>query len=340
MSQTESQDRSELYKSAVAFLVDTSVSDAPLTKKIEFLQSKGLTQDEIDKALKEAKERPRESSSESPGVKVKPEETYERANEHHHLQYEALPPPLPQRDWKDYFVMATASVGLCYGVYQLAKRYVVPNLLPESHSKLEQDKKQILEQFDRMEQLLDTIETEHNASVKKENDKFQELDQVVVELQTAVESSTRARDKLEDDVRIMRLEIEGIQKNVDTFITENSSNPAVRKLNEEILSLKTLLKTSDFMKVSETPSDHNKSPLPGAEVIPSASEILAKMNLPKRGEVADQPAWKKARDAAAKTNDKNIPEWQKTTAENTSAPIPEWQKAMLNAESPSPEVES
>ncbi|CEP61380.1 Pex14p LALA0_S03e01574g [Lachancea lanzarotensis] len=339
MSQAESPDRNELYKSAVAFLIDANVSDAPLTKKIEFLQSKGLTEDEIDKALKEAKNKPREGSGGSSNFTNKTVETRERANGHF-PQYEAIPPPLPQRDWKDYFVMATASAGLCYGVYQLAKRYVVPNLLPESHSKLEQDKIQIMEQFDRMEQLLDTIETEHAASVKKENDKFQELDQVVVELQRALEGSARSRDKLEDDVRIMRLEIEGIQKNVDAFIAENSSNPAVRKLNEEILSLKTLLKSSNLLKVSDTPSDHNKSPLPGAEVIPSASEILAKMNLPKKGDTSDLPAWKKSRDATAKTNDKNIPEWQKPTAEKSSTPIPEWQRAMLNAESPSPEVES
>ncbi|SCV00796.1 LAME_0G12046g1_1 [Lachancea meyersii CBS 8951] len=329
MSQAGSEDRNELYKSAVAFLNDPGVSDAPLTKKIEFLQSKGLTQDEIDKALKDAKDKPVEEFNNLKKKRELSSGTYQ--------QYEAVPPPLPQRDWKDYFVMATASAGLCYGVYQLAKRYVVPNLLPESHSKLEQDKQQIMEQFDRMEQLLETIETEHSASTKRETDKFQELDQVVVELQTALEGTKRARDKLEDDVRIMRLEIEGIQKSVDTFIAENNSNPAVRKLNEEISSLKALLRTSDLLKASSPPSEQNKSPLPGAEVIPSASEILAKMNFPKKSD-ADTPAWKKSRETAA--NDKSIPEWQKAAAEKAPTPIPEWQKAMLNAESPSPETES
>ncbi|SCV05364.1 LANO_0H05864g1_1 [Lachancea nothofagi CBS 11611] len=326
MSQTGSSDRLELYKSAIAFLNDESVSDAPLSKKIEFLQSKGLTQEEIDKALKEA-----ESNHVVDYNTNKAEREFKNEKS---AQYEAVPPPLPQRDWKDYFVMATASAGLCYGVYQLAKRYVIPNLLPESHAKLEQDKQEIMQQFDRMEQLLQTIESEHSSYVKKENEKFQDVDQVVVELQGALESTSRTREKLEDDVRIMRLEIEGLQKSLDTFITENSDSPAIRRLNDEILSLKTLFKSSDLLKVPSTPSDHIKSPVPGAEAIPSASEILSKMNIPKKND-SEVPAWKKSRDKSI--NDKSIPEWQKSTAEKQPTPIPEWQRAMLNAESPSPD---
>ncbi|SCU88760.1 LADA_0E11936g1_1 [Lachancea dasiensis] len=330
MSQTDSgnrAERAELYKSAIAFLSDPSVSDAPLAKKVEFLESKGLSQSEIDSALKEAKENPQE-------LQVSNFNTYQSKNSEYEPQYEAVPPPLPQRDWKDYFFMATSTAGLCYGLYQLTKRYVLPNLLPESHSKLEQDKLEIAQQFDRMEQLLETIDSEHSAYVKKENEKFEELDQVVNELSSALKTTTRTREKLEDDVRIMRLEIEGLQKNLETFISENTDSPAVRRLSDEILSLKNLIKNSDFLRDAPTPSDHNKSPIPGVEVIPSASEILAKMNLPKKND-HDVPAWKKSRENTV--TEKSIPEWQVTAAEKPPTPIPDWQKAMFNAESPSPD---
>ncbi|KAM3160884.1 Peroxin-14 [Lachancea thermotolerans] len=328
MAQPTSEDRKGLYESAIAFLNDPNVSDAPLTKKIEFLQSKGLTREEIDQAIKEAKSGPSPNSAE-------PKDAAVDQSRHADYVYEAIPPPLPKRDWKDYFVMATASAGLCYGVYQLAKLYVIPNILPDSKSKLEQDKEQIMQQFDKMEQLLSTVEQDHSSQMKKEEQKFKELDEVVVELQTALEGNVRTREKLEDDVRILRLEIEGLQKNLNSFILENTDSPAIRKLNDEILSLKNLMKNSTLLK-SATPSENDKSPVPGAEAIPSASEILAKMNIPKKND-SEAPAWKKSRDAMAAHKDTALPEWQKTAAEKAHTPIPEWQKAMFNAESPSPE---
>lgn len=43
--------RSGLIETAVDFLKDDQVKSAPLSKKIAFLESKGLTQQEIDLAL-------------------------------------------------------------------------------------------------------------------------------------------------------------------------------------------------------------------------------------------------------------------------------------------------
>lgn len=43
--------RSELIATAVTFLKDPQVQAAPLSKRLAFLESKGLTQQEIDLAL-------------------------------------------------------------------------------------------------------------------------------------------------------------------------------------------------------------------------------------------------------------------------------------------------
>lgn len=55
MSDVVSKDRKALFDSAVSFLKDESIKDAPLLKKIEFLKSKGLTEKEIEIAMKEPK---------------------------------------------------------------------------------------------------------------------------------------------------------------------------------------------------------------------------------------------------------------------------------------------
>ena len=47
-------DKPDLIQSAISFLNDDTVKDASLTKKIEFLQSKGLNKEEIQYALDES----------------------------------------------------------------------------------------------------------------------------------------------------------------------------------------------------------------------------------------------------------------------------------------------
>ncbi|SCW01925.1 LAFE_0E10286g1_1 [Lachancea fermentati] len=334
MSQGIPGDRQELYQSAISFLKDTTVADAPLSKKVEFLQSKGLTKEEIDLAIRESQASTTVSNQALSTARDLPASSESVRQEYN---YEAVPPPLPRRDWKDYFIMATASAGLCYGVYQLAKRYVLPNLLPEPQAKLEQDKQEIFQQFDKMEKLLTTIEQEQEEFKKKEEEKLVQVDATVIDLQTALDATTRTRERIENEFRMLKLEMTNLQNSIDSFMSDNNNLKEFEKLKEEINSLKNLIKTSSLVR-SESPSEGDKSPqsngIPGVEAIPSASEILAKMNLSKKTD-ENVPAWKKGKEAALNSSDGSIPEWQKTAMKKAHTPIPDWQKAMLNAESSS-----
>lgn len=40
--------------------------------------------------------------------------------------------------------MATATAGLLYGAYEVTRRYVIPNILPEAKSKLKGTKKKLM----------------------------------------------------------------------------------------------------------------------------------------------------------------------------------------------------
>ncbi|GAV51548.1 hypothetical protein ZYGR_0AF00190 [Zygosaccharomyces rouxii] len=330
MSAGIQDDRKPLFDSAVSFLSDPSVKDAPLTKKIEFLQSKGLTQQEVELALKESQQGYQALPQNVNSNKNTDAASVSRELDRSSLMYEAVPPPLPRRDWKDYFIMATATAGLFYGVYEVTKRYVIPNLLPESQSKLEQDKREIQDQFERVDKLLETLENEQSDFKKQEEQKLMELDKTVVDLQTCLEQTSYTRDKIEDEFKMMKLEMANLQSKLDTFVISKRGDQQLEGISSELESLKNLIKTRERHPVNSTGSandtaDHrsplNKSPVPGVEAIPSATEILSKMNFGNNNKDQEQepiPAWKKAREESLNHSSSNsIPEWQKSAMKKT-----------------------
>lgn len=126
--------REELISSAVSFLVDRKAAESALSERLQFLESKGLTAEEIQEALVRSKGS--QLSSTVPGDRESPSTTADAgpsSSSQISFQssspqppsrtglYYTQPPPLPKRDWKTYFVMATTSVGVSYGLYLLAK---------------------------------------------------------------------------------------------------------------------------------------------------------------------------------------------------------------------------
>ena len=101
--------REDLVASAVQFLQDGAVQQAPLAKRVAFLESKNMTASEIDAAMRRA-------ANPSPSPSLPPQGSYPRQQRQ---SQEA--PPLPNRDWRDWFIMAVVTGGVTYGVYTLAK---------------------------------------------------------------------------------------------------------------------------------------------------------------------------------------------------------------------------
>ncbi|CCE93612.1 Pex14p TDEL_0G02450 [Torulaspora delbrueckii] len=324
-------DRRQLFDSAVSFLSDDSVKNAPLTKKIEFLQSKGLTQEEVELALKEAqnpRRQPNLSYKELSGASGAPRED---------IMYEAVPPPIPRRDWKDYFIMATATAGLFYGVYELTRRYVVPNILPEAKSKLEQDKEEIQSYFDKVDKVLNAIEQEQEKVRNKDDEKLEELEATIYQLRTCLDQTTKSRDKMEDEFKMLKLEMINLQTTIDKYILNNKNVKELEKINTEVNSLKSLISATMAEDASgaSTESLGLKSPLaknlvPGAKDIPSAAEILAKLNMGKKDSDSSIPAWKKAREESVGSAGLSIPEWQKKSLNEVV--VPNWQENLETAE--------
>ena len=106
--------REDLVSSALTFLSDSKVQASPLAKRLAFLESKGLTQEEITEVLNRVNNPQSPPTTTSSSVPPVP-------------QYSSYgnpygqPPEPPGRDWRDWFIMAVVSSGVTYGLYTLAK---------------------------------------------------------------------------------------------------------------------------------------------------------------------------------------------------------------------------
>jgi len=97
--------RADMIQSAVTFLGDPKVQDSPMSQRISFLESKGLTSHEIDVALGQA--------GHGGAPMVRPGAAYP--------MMPAYPPIQSRRDWRDWFIMAVVSGTVGYGLIALAR---------------------------------------------------------------------------------------------------------------------------------------------------------------------------------------------------------------------------
>ncbi|CAI6340319.1 unnamed protein product [Periconia digitata] len=249
--QTPKMVREDLITSAVSFLQDPSVASASLEKRIAFLQSKNLTQEEIDVSLARASDDPSHPSSIPP--QSSPPANYAQRPPAPGPAYNGYPPPgywqqppppePPKRDWRDYFIMATVMGGISYGLYFTAKRYIVPLIAPPTPPQLEQDKAAVDESFKRAFDLLEQLNTDTAALKASEEARTTRLDNALGEMESVLsslkESSKRQGDdnrRIEDDVRGLR---DLIPKALDA--QKETTDARLKELSTELKSLKTLV---------------------------------------------------------------------------------------------------
>lgn len=107
-------------------LQDPSVASSPVEKKVAFLQAKNLTQEEVSAALARAG-----APAPAQGYAPQPTSSAVAQPPQYYGQYppqyppygwqQPPPQPVPRRDWRDWFIMATVVSGVSYGLYSLGK---------------------------------------------------------------------------------------------------------------------------------------------------------------------------------------------------------------------------
>lgn len=243
--------REDLISSAVTFLQDPSVASAPLEKRIEFLKSKNLTQEEIDLSLARASTDPSQSPPPQnapyypPAQQVRgpPGPRYPYPYNPYGDWQPPPPPEPPRRDWRDWFIMATVVGGAGYGLYALAQRYVKPLIAPPTPPQLEQDKAAIDEQFNKAFALLDTLSSDTAALKEAEEARTQRLDTAITDIETIVAELKAANMRREDDSRRMEAEIKNMKDSLPRSIdsVKEASERQLKELSSELGSLKLLM---------------------------------------------------------------------------------------------------
>ncbi|KAJ2904680.1 hypothetical protein MKZ38_007421 [Zalerion maritima] len=240
--------RQDIVDSAVTFLQDPSVASSPIENRIAFLQSKNLTKEEVDAALGRAEGAPPAQQpvatpqpSQYPPGPVQQYGGYQQPPYGWQQQQQA--PPVPKRDWRDWFIMATVVGGVGFGLYTLSKRYITPLIAPPTPEKLEQDKQQIDEKFDRAFALIDQLSADTTELKNAEQARTERLDKSLVELDSVIEDLKSANRRREDDANRVREDMQGLKDSIPRAMNtqKDMAENRLRDLNTELKSLKTLM---------------------------------------------------------------------------------------------------
>lgn len=364
--------RQDMVASAVSFLTDPSVHDTPLTKKIQFLESKGMSNNEIQQALIQSQQ----SASTAPSAAAAapaaaPISAPARASYPPYYGSGAYlpPPPPPPRnyDWKDYVIMGTTTAGFIYGAYQIVSRYVLPKVIPPSQSKLDEDKEEMEREFQRVEAILEKLETDQAEFIKRQDEKSKLIDEALIEVDAIVKATNEKNLRNEETLKYLKLEIDSIKttllKNLEAQKSTISSE--LQELEKKTDGLKdslSLLVSSkeknigasgglsyDVPSPSSTPtppppnlltnnrstssnsvpmeSSYSNLNIPPPSSVPSAKDILGSASASDSSTALD-----KSKDSISNANPSSIPAWQlassqKTNINATNTSIPAWQLA-------------
>ncbi|KAH0533910.1 hypothetical protein FGG08_007472 [Glutinoglossum americanum] len=249
--------REDLVVSAVTFLQDPGVSSSPLEKRIGFLQSKNLTQEEIDTALARAGEgssvfstsgtatpsTPASSNYGYQGPQVMRQSADARSGYQGGYWPQQPPPQLPKRDWRDWFIMATMTGGVGYGLYFIAKRYIYPLIAPPTPPQLEQDKKSIDDAFTKAFALLDQLSTDTEALKTSEQTRTERLDAALQEVEAVIGELKGTSQRREEEARRIGEEVRNLKDLIPKAMDaqKESTDGRLKELNTELRSLKTLV---------------------------------------------------------------------------------------------------
>ncbi|QDS75252.1 hypothetical protein FKW77_000697 [Venturia effusa] len=264
--------REELISSAISFLQDPSVAQAPLEKKVAFLQAKNLTQEEIDVSLARAGQPPASPAAQTYPYPPPPQQgSY--GGGYQGYWPPSPPPELPKRDWRDWFIMATVMGGVGYGIYFTAKpqftfnRYIIPLIKPPTPPQLEQDKSDIDKSFEKAFDLLEQLNTDTTALKAAEESRTSRLDSALGELESVLASLKEADRRREDDSRRNADEIRNLRDLIPKAIEgqKDATDTRLKELGTELKSLRTLV--GNRMGSSSAPSPTNG---PGHRAIPSS----------------------------------------------------------------------
>ncbi|KAF9344145.1 peroxisomal membrane protein pex14 [Mortierella sp. AD094] len=237
--------REDILASAVKFLQDPKVQASPLGKKVAFLESKGLTSQEIEEAMARANGTSTGATT-AAAVGAVPVTVQQMAVPYQGQGQVVMgpPPPLPAKyDWKDMFIAAVVAGGFSYGMWQIAKKVIGPKLQWPSQEDLELDKKKLDEQFEEIEKGLAEVKASTTVVAKSVDDQTAHVKESLEGMSGVLEGMKGNDDKRKQELVGLKTDIENIKDMIPKLIEKNKESQAstLNELQSEIKSLKNLL---------------------------------------------------------------------------------------------------
>ncbi|KAJ3177840.1 peroxisomal membrane protein pex14 [Gaertneriomyces sp. JEL0708] len=313
--------REDVIQSAVRFLKDPKVQESPLTKRIAFLETKGLTNEEIELALQ------RSGTSNGTSGAVTTTTTVQTGQQVPGYPASGAPmgygmivqAPIPQPyTWKDYALGTIGAVGAGYGIYSLVKTYVLPHLLPTTES-LASSTQELTTHLTASNNVLNAIQAETAAVLAAVETQTQKVTQALDDMQTVIGDIKKNEENREKDIEQLKKDVESVRDLVPVMLEKQASSQSslITDLQSEIKSLKSLLLNRRIpINANGTPASDG-TPSPSGDSTPASSALPAGVsrglpNIPFKPSI---PAWQLAQQQQETADAKNEPEGQKEANE-------------------------
>lgn len=147
------------------------------------------------------------------------------------------------RDWRDWFIMATVTTAASYGLYHLARRYVAPLISPPTPPQLETDKAHIDAEFSKAFSMLDTLSADTALLKTAEEERKTRVDAALQEVESVIQSLKDAGKRREDESKRVGDEVRGLRDLIPKALEgqKESQKKALEDLQTELKSLKQLV---------------------------------------------------------------------------------------------------
>ncbi|KAJ1976069.1 peroxisomal membrane protein pex14 [Dimargaris verticillata] len=253
--------RHDLIQSAVRFLTDPKVQSSSLDKRTAFLQSKGMTKDEIDAAVAQAgltNSSPSSTAGAQPNAVGASQVALPLAANPYGSQAVAYypppppqhyPPPVPRMHWKDYFIAAVVASGVGYGLFSVTRRYLIPYVqqacFADLQDKIDQDREKLQTQLDSTQETLTVLQDQSSESLKILQSQNEHLQKAIDNMTNILEQWQEREDQRVKDIGAIKADFDSINKLLPDAISKSkdTQSTSFQSLQSEIRSLKTLLLT-------------------------------------------------------------------------------------------------
>lgn len=273
----------KLVQAGIDFLSAEEIKDDSAVEKLQFLIKKGLANSDILHVLEVYNLRQKNLADVISGVdehyldilRDATKTSNEAESTYHPLPN--IPPPLPEKDWKDVFVMTAATTGVAYAMFNLMNEFIIPKIMPKSQNELDKDKAELQSNLDLINDKLKEIDDKYNEDRAKENLRVKQLDDLVRKLNNEIDDLQTEKIRIRQDFSKLKKDIVNMAVKFDEFITKQKTQNASDHPNKiETIEPPTSQHSFGMPSFHHNPIFENQLSI---QNIPNTADILSKMNL-------------------------------------------------------------